>query len=62
MKHQDDYLDDHCNSGPTVFINVVGGKYQEWKLEIEKLSQRYVNGNIPPLRNIMGELVYETCP
>ena len=58
MKHQDDYLNNHCDSDSTALEGAVGGNYQKWKLEIENISQRYVKGNIPPIGNIMGEIVY----
>ena len=58
MKKLDDYINNHYDSDPTAYHDAVGGKYQRWKLEIEELSKRFVNGNIPPLGNIMGELTY----
>jgi len=58
MKKQDDYLSNHYDSDPTAYHDAVGGNYQKWKLEIENLSQRYVNVDIPPIGNIMGEIVY----
>lgn len=58
MKHQDDYLRNQCDSDFAVLDDTVGGNHQKWKLEIEFLSKKYVNGNIPPLGNIMGELTY----
>ena len=49
MKHQDDFISNHCDSDPAVLDDTVGGNYQTWKLEIENISQKYVNVNIPPV-------------
>lgn len=46
------------DSDPTAHYGAVGGNYKKWKLETEKLSQRFLNVNIPPIGEIMGELVY----
>jgi integrase len=62
MKHQDEFISKHYDSDLAVASDsantTVGGNYQKWKLEIENISQRYVNGNIPPVGNIMGEIIY----
>jgi len=55
---QENHINNHYDSDPTAFYDAVGGNNKKWKLEIEKLGQRYVNGNIPPVGNIMGELIY----
>ncbi len=59
MKKENDYLNNHYDSDPTALHGAVGGNYQKWKLEIEDISKRYLNENIPPLmEEIMGKLVY----
>jgi site-specific recombinase XerD len=58
MKKENDFINNHYDSAPTAFNGAVGGNYQKWKLEIERLGQRYVKGNIPSVGEIMGEIVY----
>jgi len=63
MKKENDYLNNHYDSalaGVSKGIDApAGGNYQKWKLEIERLGQRYVKGNIPSVGEIMGEIMQD---
>jgi integrase len=62
MKKENDFINNHYDSDPAGVSKGIdapaGGNYQKWKLEIERLGQRCVKGNIPPVGEIMGEIVY----